>query len=350
MVIKSLLADAYSDWSQDEVPRMGAALAYYTVLSLAPLLIIAIAIAGFAFGREAVQGQIMSQLGGQVGPQAADAIQSMIRGAGSQKSTGVIATVLGAIALLFGATSLVSELRADMNKIWKVPALPDEGIEGEVKQRLYAFAIVLGSGFLLLVALILSTALQATSKYFGDVLPIPGFALQIINDLVALAVITVLFAALFKVLPRISLDWKDVWLGAAFTAILFSIGKILIGLYLGRAGFGSTFGAAGSLIILLVWIYYSAQIFFFGVEFTQVYARTHGSDANRRQGSKAPAPHEPSQVESYAMGAASGNAALPPVHRSQRKNDDHPTLAGNLGAIAGLMVDTGKRIIRVIKS
>ena len=249
--LKTLLLNSYAGWSADEAPRMGAALAYYTILSLAPLLLIAISIAGFVFGRQAAQGQILDQIGQLVGPKGTEAILSMIQGEGSRRSTGIVASLVGVMTLLFAAGSVVAELRADLNKIWRVPVDRAKGIAGEIKQRSYAFALVLGTGFLLMVSLIVSAAISATGDYFADRLPVPLFVLQFMNLLISLAVITGLFALMFKVLPAVTLAWNDVWLGAAFTAILFSVGKVLIGLYLGKASFGSTFGAAGSLVIVL---------------------------------------------------------------------------------------------------
>jgi membrane protein len=354
--LKNLFVKAYKDWSADEAPRMGAALAYYTLLSLAPLLLIAIAIAGFVFGREAAQGQLLDQIGQLVGPQGAEAIQSMVLRAGSQKSSGVVASVIGVFTLLLAAASVVGELRTDLNKIFKVPANQAGGIAGEIKQRSYALALVIGTGFLLMVSLIISTVISAAGTYFSDVLPVPEFVLHIMNLLISLAVTTGIFAVMFKVLPDLSIAWKDVWLGAAFTAILFSIGKVLIGLYLGKASVGSTFGAAGSLVIVLVWVYYSAQIFFFGAEFTQAYAREYGSlaqvsDAMRKQQRDQPAPQPQTALDSYTSAAASGSAALPPIVPTDlRTKPNPPTFAGNLGAIIGLTVVTGKRVIRVIKS
>jgi membrane protein len=282
--LKHLFATAYSEWSKDEAPRMGASLAYYTILSLAPLLVIAIAIAGFVFGNEAVQGRIVSEIGGLVGTEGARAIETMIRGASGQKSEGLFASLLGVLTLFFGAASVVVELRTDLRKIWKVPQSTATGIKAQIKQESFAFALVIGTGFLLLVSLLVSTAISAAEKFFSDLLPIPGVVLQTVNVLVSLAIFTGLFAVIFKVLPNVPVPWSDVWFGAAVTAILFSVGKLLIGMYLGRAGFGSTFGAAGSLVVVLVWVYYSAQILFFGAELTQVYAREHGFAPNRPGG------------------------------------------------------------------
>jgi membrane protein len=219
-----------------------------------------------------------------VGTEGARAIETMIRGAGAQKSEGLFASVLGVLTLFFGAASVVVELRTDLRKIWKVPQKTAAGIKAQIKQESFAFGLVIGTGFLLLVSLLVSTAISAAEKFFSDLLPIPGIVLQIVNILVSLAIFTGLFAVIFKVLPNVPVPWSHVWFGAAVTAILFSIGKLLIGMYLGRAGFGSTFGAAGSLVLVLVWVYYSAQILFFGAELTQVYAREHGFAPNRPAG------------------------------------------------------------------
>ncbi len=279
--IKQLVFETYQEWTDDQAPRLGAALAYYTVLSIAPLLIIVIAIAGFAFGREAAQGQIFYQIREMVGADGARTIEEMIEGASNMKS-GLFASLIGLLTLLFGATSVVAELRYSMNIIWDVPADPDAGIKDVLKERSYALAVVLGCGFLLLVSLVVSASLAAMGKFMDSWLPLPEFLLFALNLLVALLVLTGIFAVLFKVLPDVQIHWRDVFLGAAVTAVLFSVGKLLLGLYLGKASFGSTYGTAGSVIIILVWVYYSSQIFFFGAEFTQVYARRHGSDPSLR--------------------------------------------------------------------
>ena len=279
--IKQLVFETYQEWTDDQAPRLGAALAYYTVLSIAPLLIIVIAIAGFVFGRDAAQGQIFYQIREMVGADGARTIQEMIEGASNIQS-GLFASLIGLLTLLFAATSVVAELRYSMNIIWDVPADPDAGIKDVLKERSYALAVVLGCGFLLLVSLVVSAALAAMGKFMNSWLPLPEFLLFAFNFLLALFVLTGIFAILFKVLPDVQIHWRDVFLGAAVTAVLFSVGKLLLGLYLGKASFGSTYGTAGSVIIILVWVYYSSQIFFFGAEFTQVYARRHGSDPSLR--------------------------------------------------------------------
>ena len=320
--LKHLLSGSWSEWNQDNAPRLGAALAFYTMLSIAPLLVVIIGVAGLVFGQEAAQGQIFYQIRGMVGDEGAKAIQSMIEGA-SNMGSGILATIIGVVALLFAATGVVAELRSSLNAVWDVPPKPNAGWMDMVKERGYALAVVLAGGFLLLVTLVVSAALAAIGAFFGRMLPVPEPVLHAINLIVSLAVITGMFALMFKYLPDVRLNWHDVLLGAAFTAVLFTAGKFLIGMYLGKASFGSTYGAAGSLVIVLVWVYYSAQIFFFGAEFTQVYAREHGSDPSgwrkRREEecelkntpqARQNAP-EPRAVEAYAHTTAAGNAGLP---------------------------------------
>ncbi|MGD9725308.1 MAG: YihY/virulence factor BrkB family protein [Nitrospiraceae bacterium] len=271
-----MLKQTFTDWSNDKVPRLGAALAYYTIFAMVPLLVIIIAIIGLVFGQEAAQGYIIEQIAGLVGEQSANAIKDMIERA-NQPSTGVVATVVAVVTLLFGASGLFGQLQDALNSIWGVEPKPDRGIWGIIQDRFLSFMAVLGTGFLLLVSLVLSAALSAFGKWFGGWLPAPELVLQTLNLVISFAVITVLFAMMFKLLPDARIAWSDVWVGAAITALLFTIGKFLIGLYLGKSDVGSAYGAAGSLVILLVWVYYSAQILLFGAEFTQVYANTSGA-------------------------------------------------------------------------
>jgi membrane protein len=343
--IKELLADSWNDWNKDNATRLGASLAYYTVLSLAPLLLVVITIAGFVFGREAVEGQIMYQISGMVGSEGGQAIQTMLRNAAFNKTTGIWASVLGLLTLLFGASAVVIELRGSLNKIWRVKE--EEGVKALVKQRSYAFGIVVGAGFLLLVSLVISAGLQAAGKFVGSMLPIPAGIMEIANIIISLVIITGVFAFIFKFLPDVDLKWGDVWLGAAFTAVLFTIGKTLIGLYLGKAGFGSTFGAAGSLVVVLVWVYYSAQIFFFGAEFTKNYACLHGSTQAKPDPKKAEA--EAPHWMAYGSPAVSGNQGLPPVMPMEHveRPAEHGVLA-SVGALLGIGLAAG-RITRLIR-
>jgi membrane protein len=279
--VTSQLRRTVSDWMDHDAQTLGAAIAYFTVLSLAPLLIVALAIAGLVFGRDAARGAIISQLGGLVGSEGAQVIQTVLTKAQSP-SSGIIASVLGIVTLLFGASGVFSALRNALNRIWD--AKPKEGgFMATVRAQFLSFGMVLGIGFLLLVSLVLSAGLAAMGKYLGGILPVPPAVLEIINLLVTFAVVTLLFALIYRVLPSVSIPWSDVWIGAAVTALLFSLGKFCIGLYLGKASVGSAYGAAGSLIVLLVWVYYSAQIFLFGAEFTHVYSLERGSRAGEEQ-------------------------------------------------------------------
>jgi membrane protein len=239
-----------------------------------------IAVAGLVGGHAAAESQVMAQIEDLLGAKGREFIQGMIQSA-SQPSTGVTATIIGAVTLLFGALGVFGELQNSLNTIWEVKPKPAksfvDGVKRFVINRLLSFTMVLGIGFLLLASLVISAALSALGEYIGTRWPFADFWLELMNFLISFVVITFLFAMIFKFLPEINIPWKDVWLGAAVTSALFSLGKFLIGFYLGRSEVGNTFGAAGSLAILLIWIYYSAQILFFGAEFTQVYANKYGS-------------------------------------------------------------------------
>ena len=280
-----LVKAAVSEWTEDKVPRLGAALAFYSVLSLAPLLLIAIAIAGLVFGAEAAQGQLVGQIRSLVGTEGGRAIEAMLANA-PKHGAGVVATVVGLATLLYGASGVFGQLQDALNTIWEVEPKPGRGLWGFVRDRFLSFTMVLGTGFLLLVSLVLSTALAAAGKYLGGFLPDWAPALQALDLAVTFAVITLLFAMIFKYLPDVEIAWGDVWLGGVSTAALFLVGKFAIGLYLGRSGIGSAYGAAGSFVVLLVWINYSAQILFFGAEFTQVYAKRHGSRITPARGAE----------------------------------------------------------------
>jgi len=270
-----LLKAAASDWSHDRAPRLGAALAYYTVFSIVPLLIVIIGIIGLVFGQEAAHGAIIEQLSNLVGEQSAAAIKDMIERA-EKPSTGLVSTLIAVVVLLSGAAGLFGQLKDALDTVWGVEAKEGRGIWGFVKDNFLSFATVLGTAFLLLVSLLLSAGLAAMGKWFDNLLPVPEAILQIVNFLLSSAVITGLFAMIFKILPEAHIAWPDVWMGAAITSFLFTIGKFAIGLYLGKSEVASGFGAAGSLVVMLVWVYYSAQILLFGAEFTQVYANRFG--------------------------------------------------------------------------
>ncbi len=271
-----LLKQAAADWNEDDATKLAASLSFYTALSVAPLLIIAIAVAGLVFGEDAARGEILGQLQGLVGHDSAKTVESMVESAAKPK-TGIISTVISVLVLVFGATGVFAELQTSLNHIWEVKPKPGRGIWQVVRQRFLSLGMVLGIGFLMLVALIVSTALSAIGKWAEATLPGAVILWQIGMHVVAFALIATLFAMIYKVLPDAEISWRDVWVGAAVTALLFTIGKFLIGLYLGRASVTSSYGAAGSIIVFLLWVYYSAQILFMGAEITQVYARMYGN-------------------------------------------------------------------------
>jgi len=273
----SLIKETVSEWSRDRASRHAAALAFYTTFSIAPLLVIVIALTSAVFGEEAARGQIERELGALVGEEAAAFVQGMVA-RGEQEDSRGFASVLGILALLFGATGAFAELRGSLNTVWDVEPKSRNFLAGLFESRLLSFAMVLGVGFLLLVSLVLSAALAALTesvgRYTGNG---EAFLVQVAGFVTSFLVVTALFAMIFKFLPDDEIQWKDVWIGASVTALLFSGGKLLIGLYLGRSAVASTYGAAGALAVLLLWVYYSAQILLLGAEFTQVYARRFGS-------------------------------------------------------------------------
>ena len=260
---------------EDRALRFSAALAYYSIFAMAPLLIIAISVAGLIFGEEAARGQIYDQINGLLGPKGAAEIQTLIQ-ASSDTGKSLLAMALGLITLLIAASGVFGQLKDALNSIWGVMLKPGGGILATVKGYLLSFSMVLAIGFLLIISLLLSAALQAVNGFMSGHLPFPSFALPL-TAVVSFIVLVLLFGLIFKVLPDVEIGWKDVWIGAAFTAALFTIGKYLISLYLGRTSIGSSFGAAGSLILVLVWVYYSTSIFLLGAEFTKVYASRFGS-------------------------------------------------------------------------
>jgi membrane protein len=269
-----LLKEAANSWLEDKAPRLGAALAYYTVFSLAPLLLVAIFIAGLIFGKGPAQDQIIGQIRELVGEEGGQAVRSILDHA-TQPSAGLVGSLLSIAMLLFGAVGLFVELQDALNTIWGVQPKAGRGIWGIIRDRILSFTMVLVLAFLLLMSLIVSTLLAASVQFFGEWRV--GVIGHVINEGVSLVVIALLFAMIFRFLPDVKIGWGDVWLGAALTAVLFELGKFLIGLYLGHSGVASAYGAAGSLAVLLVWLYYSGQIFLFGAEFTKVYANKYGS-------------------------------------------------------------------------
>jgi membrane protein len=280
-----LFKEMIKEWSSDKVPRLAASLAFYTLLSLAPLLVVTVAVASLAYGQQAAAGQLVSQIQRLVGSDGARVIQALVHGA-DKRETGLIATLIAILTLIFGASSVVVELRDALNTIWHRPlgngGVGLRGIAQFAKERLYSFAFVLGAGFLLLVSLVLSASIAAIGRYFGSLLPASELLLQLGTFIVSFFVITFLFAAIYKLLPDVALQWRDVAVGACVTGLLFSIGKQLIALYLGKASFASAYGAAGSLVVLIFWVYYSALLFFLGAEFTKVYRKVFGSQLATR--------------------------------------------------------------------
>jgi membrane protein len=270
-----LFRSSFQEWVNDHATRFSAALAYYAIFAMAPLLIIAISVAGLVFGAEAARGQIYDQLHSLLGSEGAAEVQRLIK-ASSNPSHGIIGASTGVLALLLGASGVFAQLKDALNSIWGVELKPGGGIKTMLGDYLLNFSMVLSIGFLLIVSLVVSAALQAIKTFLTGALPIPGFVLPMAAAGTFLLLV-LLFALLYKALPNVTIGWRDVWIGAVVTSILFTIGKYLVGLYLGRSGVGSSFGAAGALILILVWVYYSAMIFFLGAEFTKVYADCHGS-------------------------------------------------------------------------
>lgn len=286
--IVGMLGETINRFVADNAPRLGAALAYYTVISLAPLLLVFVGVMGQVLGREAARGEIVGQIDETVGPQVAELVQQALEAAG-QDNSGIVATVVGAVVLFIGATTVFVNLSGSLNAIWGVEPVPGEGgllhqVRNFFVNRLTTFAALLGIGFLLLVSFVVSAWIEAAAAFFADQLPVPPGTLRLVNIVVSLGVVTLLFAYIYRTIPDVRLAWRDVFTGAFITALLFTLGKYVIGLYLGRSSVGSAYGAAGALIVLLVWIYYSSLIFFLGAEFTQVYALRRGSALEPAEG------------------------------------------------------------------
>jgi len=285
-----VLKHALMGWWNDNVPRLGASLAYYTLFALAPILVVAIGVAGLVFGPDAVRGEVVGQIQGLVGRQGAEAVQTMIQNA-ARPSSSRLATVIGLVTAFLGATGAFIELQTALNAIWRVQPRPGVSVLAFLKQRLISFGLVVGVGFLLLVSLVINAALAAFNRYLGRMFPALTAFWDASNVLVSLAVVTLLFAMVYKVLPDVRLRWRDVWVGALVTAGFFSIGKQVIGLYLGTSTLASTYGAAGSIVALLVWVYYSAQVVLLGAEFTRYYVeRFRGEPPPLRYATKGPPP------------------------------------------------------------
>ncbi|HEY9635527.1 MAG TPA: YihY/virulence factor BrkB family protein [Coleofasciculaceae cyanobacterium] len=278
-MIWRLLNVTFSQWRRDQASSMAAALAYYTIFSLAPLLIIVIAIAGSIFGEQAAKGELVMQIQGVIGKDGAQFIQTAIENASKlDPSQGPIPTLINIGFLLSGATVVFGQLQNSLNRIWEVQPKPGNGIKHFFRKRLLSFSMVLVIAFLLLVSLVISTMLTILGNYLRDLVPGFTYMWQVLNFFISFGIVTLLFAMVFKILPDAKIAWKDVWIGAAITAVLFDIGKSLLGFYLGHTSFASAYGAAGSLVIILTWVFYSAQILFLGAEFTQVYVRNYSKE------------------------------------------------------------------------
>jgi membrane protein len=312
-VVYDLLKETVSEWLADKAPRMGAALAYYSVFAIAPIVLLAITLAGVVLREKGPEAQeaIAAEIRRTVGRPVGDAVEALV-GSADNPGASTWATLAGLVTLLFGAAGVFGELQDSLNTIWKVTPRPGRALVGIIKDRFLSFTMVLGTGFLLLVSLILSAALAWLEKYLSpDALPGGVWLWQAAHGLVSLAFIAVLFGLIYRVLPDVRLRGRDVWLGAVMAAALFTLGKYLLGVYLGRSSVASVYGAAGSLVVILLWVYYSSQILLFGAEFTRVYARHYGSqgvpapnavpvtaEARARQGMP-----DPADVEAAARGA-----------------------------------------------
>ena len=273
----TLVKRAAAAWVDDYAPSMGAALSYYTVFSLAPLLLIVVSIAGLVFGEEAARGEIFGQLAGLLGADAAEAVENLLKSL-NKPAQGITGTLIGVGVLLIGATSVFAELQDALDRIWRAPLREKRGgLWGLLRARLLSFGMILGIAFLLMVSLVIGAVIAALGKWWAGFFGGWEVLLQIVNLVVGFGLTTVVFAMIYKMMPRVRVQWHDVWVGALVTALLFTAGKFLIGLYIGKSGVASGFGAAGSLIIVFVWVYFSAQVFLVGAEFTWIYARMFGS-------------------------------------------------------------------------
>lgn len=311
----TLAKQSVNAWIDDRASSMGAAIAFYTMFSLAPLLLISIGIAGLVFGEDAARDAIVEQAGGLVGETGAEGVRSVLD-ASHDPEGGAIAALVSMITLVIGATTVFAELQSDLDVVWKVPPeKQSSGIWGLIRARLLSFGMVLGVGFLLIVSLVLNAALAALGTWWGAWFGEWELTLQAVNFLVSFAVVTGLFAMIYKILPSETIAWGDVWIGAAVTSLLFSIGKFLIGLYIGKSALASGFGAAGTFVVVIVWVYYSSLVFLLGAEFTHEYAKGEGSKSAGRAGGANPS-HAPESgpPERIQMGPGRPSA---PIRRSK---------------------------------
>jgi len=274
--IWSLLKETFNEWQQDKVPILAAALSYYMIFSIAPILILVIAVVGFIVGEQIAQDEVFAQLESFFGSENAASIRTILQNQFSP-SSNITATIIAVVTILFGATTVFAQLKQALNLIWGVEPKPGRGVKGFIQTRILSILMVLGIGFILLLSLIISSVLSGATTWLEQHLFIPSFVWTLVDLVISLSLTTLLFGQIYRVLPDVRIAWKDVVVGAGITAILFTIGKSLISLYLGNSSIGSAYGAAGSFVIVLVWIFYSTQIFLFGAEFTQVWSRRYGS-------------------------------------------------------------------------
>ena len=301
-----LIKATASQWSRHNAPRLGAALAYYALLSIAPLVVLVVAICGLVFEKNAAEQHLLGQVRAAVGPLVAKSLQSLIDDA-HQISRGIFATVVAIATLLFGASGVFIELRDSLNTIWDAPVVPSSTWRSLLSQRLVSFGMVLALGFLLLVSLVLSTVLAVITKFFEGYIPVRAAIWgEVANFVLPLIAVSILFVLIFKFVPDVPIKWRDVVIGGVATAVLFQVGKALLSLYIVTAGVGSSYGAAGSIVAFVVWVYYSAQIFFFGAIFTNVYARKLGSHSRASRLSSTQTLADPSSMKRSALRSKSG--------------------------------------------
>jgi len=325
-----LVKAAGAAWVADYAPSMGAALSYYSVFSMAPLLLVVISIAGLVFGEDAVRGEVFGQLQSLLGAEAAKAVQAILASVSEKPAQGVLATVIGIAVLLIGATSVFGELQDALDRIWRAPVRNRSGgLWGLVRARLLSFGMVLGIAFLLMVSLVMGAAVSALDKWWAGAFEGWEVLAQVLNVVIGFALTTGVFAMIYKIMPRVQVQWRDVWVGAVVTALLFTIGRLLIGTYIGKSGVASAFGAAGSLIVVFVWVYYSAQIFLIGAEFTWVYAKTFGS---MRHLADDELPKTPALRP--ATNSSTGEASATPEHSAADSADRLPAAVPPTGSTA----------------
>ncbi|MEP7282668.1 MAG: YihY/virulence factor BrkB family protein [Rubrivivax sp.] len=309
----ALVRDSVAAWSDDYAPSMGAALSYYTFFSLAPLLLIVVSVAGLVFGADAARGHLVNELSGLIGTDSARALEDMIASV-NQPGKGVLATVIGVLTMLIGATTVFGELQDALDRIWQAPVRDrSAGFFKLLRTRVLSFGMILAFGFLLVVSLVVSAGISALGQWWKTSFGGWQVLAQVVNFAVGFAITTVMFALVYKLMPRVKVAWRDVWIGAAVTSILFTVGRLLIGLYIGMGSLASGYGAAGSLVIVLVWVYYSAQVFLLGAEFTWVFAGRYGSMRAKGLAAKAGAPSVPAAPAGARGAVPQRSADIAPV-------------------------------------